>query len=50
MSNYQATNINRWEMQLGILLLIWVFKFRRGLTGYAAELILRFKRKQAVEV
>lgn len=49
MSNYLATNINRWEMLLGILLLIWVFKFRRGLTGYAAELILRFKRKQAVE-
>jgi len=49
MSNYLATSITRWEMLLGILLLIWVFKFRRGLTGYASELILRFKRKQGVE-
>jgi branched-chain amino acid transport system permease protein len=49
MSNFLATNINRWEMLLGILLLIWVFRFRRGLTGYASELILRFKRKQAAE-
>ena len=49
MSNFLATNINRWEMLLGVLLLIWVFRFRRGLTGYASELILRFKRKQAVE-
>jgi len=50
MSNYLATNITRWEMLLGILLLIWVFKFRRGLTGYASEMILRLKRKQAAEV
>ena len=41
MSNYLATNITRWEMFLGILLLVWVFKFRRGLTGYASELDLR---------
>jgi len=50
MSNYLATNITRWEMLLGILLLIWVFRFRRGLTGYAWEWILRGKRKPAVEV
>jgi branched-chain amino acid transport system permease protein len=50
MSNYLATNITRWEMVLGILLLIWVFKFRRGLTGYASELVLRLKRKQTAEV
>ncbi len=50
MSNYLATNITRWEMLLGILLLIWVFRFRRGLTGYASEWILRSKRKQAVEI
>jgi hypothetical protein len=37
-------------MVLGILLLIWVFKFRRGLTGYASELVLRLKRKQTAEV
>jgi len=49
MSNFLATNINRWEMLLGILLLIWVFRLRRGMPGYASELILRFKRKQAAE-
>jgi hypothetical protein len=50
MSNYLATNITRWEMFLGILLLVWIFRFRRGLTGYASEWILRSKRKQAAEV
>lgn len=50
MSNYLATNINRWEMLLGVLLLIWVFRFRRGLTGYASEWILRLKTKPAAEV
>jgi branched-chain amino acid transport system permease protein len=50
MTNYLATNITRWEMLLGILLLIWVFNFRRGLSGYASEWILRLKKRQAVEV
>ncbi len=50
MSNYLATNITRWEMFLGILLLVWIFRFRRGLTGYASEWILRSKRKHAAEV
>jgi branched-chain amino acid transport system permease protein len=50
MSNYLATNMTRWEMLLGILLLFWVFRFRRGLTGYAWEWLLRSKRKPAVEV
>ncbi|NWF57083.1 MAG: branched-chain amino acid ABC transporter permease [Syntrophaceae bacterium] len=50
MSNYLATNITRWEMVLGVLLLIWVFKFRRGLTGYASELVLRLRQRPAAEV
>jgi branched-chain amino acid transport system permease protein len=50
MSNFLATNITRWEMLMGILLLIWVFKFRRGLTGYASEWALRWKQKRAAEV
>jgi branched-chain amino acid transport system permease protein len=49
MSNYLATNITRWEMLLGILLLVWIFRFRRGLTGYASEWILRSRRKHALE-
>jgi branched-chain amino acid transport system permease protein len=49
MSNYLATSITRWEMFLGALLLILVFGFRRGLTGYAHDLLLRLKPRPAVE-
>jgi branched-chain amino acid transport system permease protein len=49
-SNILATNITRWEMFLGALLLVLVFKFRRGLTGYAADLLFRFRGKPTVEV
>lgn len=48
-SNILATTITRWELFLGALLLVLVFKFRRGLTGYAADLLLRFRGKPAME-
>jgi len=48
-SNILATTITRWEMFLGALLLVLVFKFRSGLTGYAAELLIRFRGKPAME-
>lgn len=47
-SNVLATTITRWEMFLGAFLLVIVFKFRRGLTGYVAELRFRYRGK-AVE-
>ncbi len=36
-SNYLASYIPRWEMFLGIALLIIVFRFRSGVWGYVAE-------------
>jgi hypothetical protein len=36
-------------MFLGALLLVLVFKVRSGLTGYAAELLIRFRGKPAME-
>jgi branched-chain amino acid transport system permease protein len=39
LSNLLATSIARWELFLGVMLLILVFWFRRGITGYAADLI-----------
>jgi hypothetical protein len=48
-SNILATTITRWELFLGALLLVLVFKFRRGLTGYAGDLLLRFRGKPAME-
>lgn len=50
MSNYLATAITRWELLMGVLLLILVFRFRRGLTGYAIDLRLRIRRRRATEV
>ena len=35
-SNYLASYISRWEMFLGIALLICVFRFRSGIWGYVA--------------
>jgi len=35
-SNYLASYISRWEMFLGIALLICVFRFRSGVWGYVA--------------
>lgn len=39
MSNYLATYISRWEMFLGIALLILVFRFPKGIRGYFADII-----------
>ena len=50
MSNYLATAITRWELLMGVLLLILVFRFKRGLTGYAMDLRLRISRRRAAEV
>ncbi len=39
LSNLLATTIARWELFLGAMLLILVFWFRRGITGYAHDLL-----------
>jgi len=49
MSNYLATAITRWELVMGVLLLILVFRFRLGLTGYAIGLRQRLVRRRAEE-
>ena len=36
-SNYLASSIPRWEMFLGIALLIVVFRFRKGVWGYISD-------------
>jgi ABC-type branched-subunit amino acid transport system permease subunit len=36
-SNYLAIYIPRWEMVLGISLLILVFRFRQGIWGFIRE-------------
>lgn len=36
-SNYLARYILRWEMFLGVALLIFAFKFRKGIWGYARK-------------
>ena len=46
-SNYLASYIPRWEMFLGLALLIIVFRFRTGVWGYISE---RFKRNEGVSV
>lgn len=40
-SNYLASYIPRWEMFLGIALLIVIFRFRKGVWGYIGEKIKR---------
>jgi branched-chain amino acid transport system permease protein len=44
MHNYLATTIGRWELVLGALLLVLVFWFRRGISGYAYDLFVKFRR------
>jgi branched-chain amino acid transport system permease protein len=39
LSNLLATSIARWELFLGVMLLVLVFWFRRGITGYAYDLL-----------
>lgn len=48
MVNLLATNIPRWEMFLGIMLLVLVFWFRRGITGYVADLARKMARSREV--
>jgi len=40
-SNYLASYIPRWEMFLGITLLIVIFRFRKGVWGYIGEKFTR---------
>jgi len=44
LSNLLATSIARWELFLGVMLLILVFWFRRGITGYAHDLFFTLRR------
>lgn len=44
-SNYLASYISRWEMFLGVTLLVIVFRFRTGIWGYIAE---KFKNRQGL--
>jgi len=45
LSNYLPNYIQRWEMFLGIALLVLVFKFQSGLWGYFQTLITARKRE-----
>jgi branched-chain amino acid transport system permease protein len=45
-SNYLASYIPRWEMFLGLALLIVVFRFRKGVWGYLSD---RFRRTAGAE-
>lgn len=47
-SNFLPIYIHRWEMFLGISLLIIVFKFRKGIWGYIQEMEESRKRQKAV--
>jgi branched-chain amino acid transport system permease protein len=49
LSNLLATTIARWELFLGVMLLILVFWFRRGITGYAHDLIFTMRRDRRRE-
>ncbi len=46
-SNYLPRYIQRWEMFLGIALLILVFRFRMGIWGYVTGLLVPTKREIA---
>jgi branched-chain amino acid transport system permease protein len=47
-SNYLAIYIQRWEMFLGIALLIIVFRFRMGIWGNIRNLSEYFQRRKEV--
>jgi branched-chain amino acid transport system permease protein len=47
-SNYLAIYIHRWEMFLGISLLIIVFKFRKGIWGNIENIGVYFRRSKEV--
>lgn len=48
LSNYLATTISRWEMVLGAMLLVLVFWFRQGITGYSYNLFLKMRHRRRV--
>lgn len=43
LSNYLATTISRWEMVLGAMLLVLVFWFRQGITGFIYNLFVKLR-------
>ncbi len=47
-SNYLPNYIERWEMFLGLVLLVLVFRFRAGLWRYLAALVARSGAKEVV--
>ncbi len=47
-SNYLAIYIHRWEMFLGLSMLIIVFKFRKGIWGYFENIGEHFRRPKEV--
>lgn len=48
LSNYLATTISRWEMVLGAMLIILVFWFRQGITGFTYKLFLKMRPRRGV--
>ncbi|MFH1058277.1 MAG: branched-chain amino acid ABC transporter permease [Pseudomonadota bacterium] len=49
LSNYLATTISRWELVLGAMLLVLVFWFRQGITGFSRHLFLRMRHRRGIE-
>jgi branched-chain amino acid transport system permease protein len=49
LSNLLATTIARWELFLGAMLLVLVFWFRQGITGYAVDVFRRLVRRGRAE-
>jgi branched-chain amino acid transport system permease protein len=48
-SNFLAIYIPRWEMFLGIALLIIVFRFRTGVFGFITERMGKAKQKELAQ-
>ena len=48
-SNYLPNYVQRWEMFLGVVLLLLVFKFRTGVWGYLVAWLKRYEKPAAVE-
>jgi len=47
-SNYLAIYIHRWEMFLGLSMLIIVFKFRKGIWGNIQDIGEYFRRSKEI--
>jgi branched-chain amino acid transport system permease protein len=47
-SNYLAIYIHRWEMFLGLSMLIIVFKFRKGIWGNIQDIGEHFRRTKEI--